>query len=69
LAAELVESGHIRINRARITKTSHPVKPEDILTIAIHNEVKVVKVLGEAEKRGSAPMARQLYEDLDLQTK
>ncbi len=64
LACELVEGGHIRINRARVTKTSHPVKPEDVLTIAIHNDVKVVKVLAEAEKRGSAPVARQLYEEL-----
>jgi ribosome-associated heat shock protein Hsp15 len=65
LACELVEGGHIRVNRARITKINHIVKPEDILTIALHNDVKVVKVLGEAEKRGSAPLARQLYEELN----
>jgi ribosome-associated heat shock protein Hsp15 len=64
LASELVEGGHVRLNRVRITKTSHPVKPEDVLTIAINNDVKVVKVLAETDKRGPAPEARLLYQDL-----
>jgi ribosome-associated heat shock protein Hsp15 len=65
LAAELVEGGHIRLNSARITKTSHPVKPDDVLTMAIHNDVKVIKVLAEAERRGPAPEARLLYQELN----
>jgi ribosome-associated heat shock protein Hsp15 len=68
LACELVEGGHIRLNRARITKTSHPVKPFDVLTIAIHNDVKVIRVLAEAERRGPAPNARLLYEELNAGT-
>jgi ribosome-associated heat shock protein Hsp15 len=67
LAADLVEAGHVRLNRTRIGKSSHTVKPNDVLTIAIHNEVKVVKVLGEAEKRRSAPEARLLYQDLNAE--
>jgi ribosome-associated heat shock protein Hsp15 len=65
LAVELVEGGHVRVNSIRITKTSHTIKPQDVLTIALYNEVKVVKVLGEAEKRGPAPAAQQLYEHLN----
>jgi ribosome-associated heat shock protein Hsp15 len=64
LAAELVEAGHVRLNRARITKCSHAVKPADILTIAIHDDVRIIKVLAEAERRGSAPQAKLLYEEL-----
>lgn len=64
LATELIEGGHIRINSVRILKTSHTVKPQDVLTIALNNDVKVVKVLGQVEKRGPAPNARLLYEDL-----
>lgn len=64
LAAELIESGRVRVNRERVQKLSYTVKPTDVLTIAIGDTVKVVRVLGEAEKRGSASMACQLYEDM-----
>ena len=63
-ASELIEAGHIRINRAKIQKPSHVVKPSDILTIAIYNDVRVIRVLAEAERRGPAPQARLLYEEL-----
>jgi ribosome-associated heat shock protein Hsp15 len=68
LAAELVESGHVRLNRVRLTKPSHVVKPQDVLTIALHNQVKVVRVLAEPERRGSAPEASLLYEELNAET-
>jgi ribosome-associated heat shock protein Hsp15 len=67
LAAELVEGGHVRINSTRISKTSHMVKPDDVITLALYNDVKVVKILAEAEKRGGAPQARLLYQDLSTQ--
>jgi ribosomal 50S subunit-recycling heat shock protein len=41
------------------------VKPDDVLTIVVGGHVKVVKVLGEAERRGSASVASQLYETLN----
>ena len=63
-ATELIEGGHIRINRAKIQKPSHVVKPSDILTIAIYDDVRVIRVLAEAERRGPAPQARLLYEEL-----
>ena len=67
LATELVEAGHVRVNRERVTKISHVVKPQDILTIAIANQVKVVRVLGELARRGSAPEANLLYETLNAE--
>ncbi len=67
LATELVEGGHVRVNRERVTKISHLVKPQDILTIAIANQVKVVRVLGESARRGSAPEANLLYETLNAE--
>jgi ribosome-associated heat shock protein Hsp15 len=68
LACELVEGGHVRLNRVRITKTSHLVKPSDVLTIALHDQIKVIKVLAEAERRGPAQKARLLYEELNAGT-
>ena len=56
-AQALVEQGGVRVNKAKVSRGSHAVKPEDILTIAVHGCVHVVKVLGEAERRGP-PVAR-----------
>jgi ribosome-associated heat shock protein Hsp15 len=64
VAAELIEQGKVRVNRERVQKLSYAIKPQDVLTIAVGNSVKVVRVLGEAEKRGPAVAARQLYEDV-----
>lgn len=64
LAAELVASGHVRINRTQVVKPGHDVRAGDVLTVAIHGRVRVVRVCGLAERRGSPEMARMLYEEL-----
>jgi len=63
-AAELVTSGHVRLNRQRITAPSQPVKIGDVVTLALDRSVKVVLVEGACDKRGPAPAARGLYTDL-----
>ena len=63
-AAELVEQGHVRLNRVKCTKPAHVLKPGDVLTLNLRHDVRVVRVLGEAERRGPATEARELYEDL-----
>ena len=63
-AAQLVEKGHVRINGVRETAPGHAVKPGDVLTIALDRSVRVLKVIGFAERRGDASSARVLYEDL-----
>ncbi len=63
-AAELIETGKVRLNRERVAKCSHTVKAGDVLTIAIGGNIIVARVLGEAECRGSAAVASQLYQDL-----
>jgi ribosome-associated heat shock protein Hsp15 len=64
MAAELVEAGQVRLNRVKVTKPAHPVKPEDVLTIAIHDRVRVLRVVDVGIRRGSFSQACQLYEDL-----
>lgn len=64
LAAALVSDGAVRVNRHRIAKPSHPVAPDDILTLALHGRVQVVKVVLVGERRSPAAEARLLYEDL-----
>src|SRR5262245_34043652 len=63
-AAALAGSGHVRVNGARIDASSRPVRPGDVITIALDRRVRVLKVTGYAERRGSATEAVGLYEDL-----
>ena len=63
-AAELVERGYVRINGVREKSPGHAVKVGDVLTIALDNSVRVMKVIAFSERRGDAAAARVLYEDL-----
>jgi len=63
-AAALVNAGHVRVNGARINASSRPVRNGDVVTIALDRNVRVLKVMGYAARRGSAELARVLFEDL-----
>jgi ribosome-associated heat shock protein Hsp15 len=63
-AAALVEAGHVRINGAREKSPGHSVKIDDVLTIGLDRGVRVLRVIGFAERRGDAAAARALYEDV-----
>ena len=63
-AAELVESGHVRINGTREKSPGHAIKIGDVLTIALDRTVRVLKVAGFNERRGDSASARVLYEEL-----
>jgi ribosome-associated heat shock protein Hsp15 len=63
-AAALADSGLVRINGARIDTSSRPVRPGDVVTVALDRNVRLLKVIGFAERRGDADAARLLFEDL-----
>jgi ribosome-associated heat shock protein Hsp15 len=63
-AAALVEAGHVRINGIREKAPGHAVKAGDVVTVALDNSVRILKVVAFAERRGDATAARVLYEDL-----
>jgi ribosome-associated heat shock protein Hsp15 len=63
-AAALAASGHVRLNSQRIGAASQIVRAGDVVTIALDRTVRVLKVAGFAERRGSADVARETYEDL-----
>ena len=63
-AAALVDGGLVRINSERVEQASRLVRPGDVLTIALDRNVRILKVAGFAERRGSATLARVLFEDL-----
>ncbi|MDE0967871.1 MAG: RNA-binding S4 domain-containing protein [Octadecabacter sp.] len=64
LAADLVKSGRIRVNGTPVSKPSRAVAVETVLTFPKDDEVRIVKVLGLGSRRGPAPEAQALYEDL-----
>lgn len=63
-AQELATSGQVRVNRERSESASRVVKIGDVLTVAFPTLVRVLRVTGFSERRGSAPEAQRLYEDL-----
>ena len=64
IAQKLVLAGRVRVNREKAGAASDLVKAGDVLTVAFDGPVRVVRVLAPGERRGSAPEARLLYEDL-----
>jgi ribosome-associated heat shock protein Hsp15 len=65
LAAKLVAAARFRINGNPTEKAHHPVRPGDVLTFPLGPHIRVIKVRALGVRRGPAPEARLLYEDLD----
>jgi ribosome-associated heat shock protein Hsp15 len=63
-AAGLAAAGHVRVNGQRIDAPSRAVRAGDVVTVGLDRTVRVMKVLGFAERRGAAETARVLYEEL-----
>lgn len=64
LAAKVVSGGHLRVNGDKIDKPARNVGPDDVLTFAQGREIRVVRILAIGTRRGPAPEAQALYEDL-----
>jgi ribosome-associated heat shock protein Hsp15 len=63
-AATLARSGHVRVNGVRVEAPAHMVRSGDVITVALDRAVRVLKVTGIAERRGSARAGTALYEEL-----
>jgi ribosome-associated heat shock protein Hsp15 len=64
-AASLAGAGYIRVNGVRIDAPGRLVRSGDVITVALDQRVRVLKVTGFAARRGPAPTAASLYEDLE----
>ncbi len=62
--AALVAEGAIRINRQPTDKAHAKLRIGDVLTVAIREDVRVVRVLALSARRGPATEARGLYEEI-----
>lgn len=63
LAAKAVEAG-VRVNGTRTTKSARAVTAGDVLTFTAARRVRVIKIVACGTRRGPAPEAQALYEDL-----
>jgi ribosome-associated heat shock protein Hsp15 len=64
LAAREVADGRVRLNGTRTTKPAQAVGPGDTLTYGRGDRVLVVRILAPGTRRGPAPEALALYDDL-----
>ncbi len=64
LAAKLAGGGKVKVNDARCPSASHAVKPGDRLVIDLDRAERVLLVRSIGERRGPAPEAALLFEDI-----
>lgn len=64
LASRIVNSGGVRVNGTRTTKSSAQIGAGDVLTFAQGNTIRVVRIDAPGTRRGPAPEAQSLYTDL-----
>ncbi len=64
LAATRVVAGDVRVNGTRTEKRSQMVGPEDVLTFAQGNHIRVIRIEAVGVRRGPAAEAQALYTDL-----
>ncbi len=64
-AAGIVESGQLRRNGERISRSSQPMGPGDVFTIPLGRQVRLVELLALPTRRGPPEEARSCYRMLD----
>jgi ribosome-associated heat shock protein Hsp15 len=64
LAATVVTAGHLRLNGAHQARPARLVGPGDVLTFPQADQIRVVRIVACGDRRGPAPEAQQLYDDL-----
>jgi ribosome-associated heat shock protein Hsp15 len=63
-AVALVQAGYVRLNGRRIAGPSQLVRNGDVVTLALDRSVRVLRVEGFCERRGTSAAARELYCEL-----
>lgn len=64
LAQKFIETGAIRVNSERTVRSDLKVGAGDVLTMSLHERIVVWRILDCGVRRGPAPEAQALYEDL-----
>ena len=65
LATKFCTSGKLRLNEKVVRKAHYGLHVGDVLTFPRGPHIRVVRVVGLGTRRGPAPEAQALYDDLD----
>jgi ribosome-associated heat shock protein Hsp15 len=65
IAAEIITGGKLRVNGTKVAKPAAVVAVGDVLTLAYGGQVRLIRVLEFAERRGPPDEAQTLYEEID----
>ena len=64
LAAGVISAGKVRVDDTPVSKPARNVGPGNTLTFVKESDTKVVRIIACGTRRGPAPEAQALYEDL-----
>lgn len=64
LAQALAEDGHLRLSGRVVDRSHAPVKIGDVLSLAVHGRVRVLRIEALPVRRGPPAEARELYTEL-----
>jgi ribosome-associated heat shock protein Hsp15 len=64
IAQKVVEAGHLRIDGRAITRASHGVRVGQVITLALQDRIRVIRVIALPTRRGPAAEAFAHYDDL-----
>ncbi len=66
LAQDLAEAGHLRVDGRAVDRAHAPVRAGNVLSFALHGQVRIIRIETLPPRRGPAPEARACYTDLSL---
>jgi ribosome-associated heat shock protein Hsp15 len=66
LAQHVVETGHVRIDGKRVEKPSEDVQAGSVVTLPLHDEVRILRIVDLPTRRGPAAEARACYQEVGI---
>jgi ribosome-associated heat shock protein Hsp15 len=63
-ASKLASCGHVRVNGQRIDAASRLVRLDDVITVSLDRQIRILKVVDFAGRRGDAEAGQALYSEL-----
>ena len=64
LATAMCRAGQVRVNKVPVRKSNQSVRAGDVLTFSQGPRIRVIRIASLATRRGPAPEAATLYEDI-----
>ncbi|MCD6073935.1 MAG: hslR, partial [Rhodospirillales bacterium] len=66
LASKYCVAGRLRVNGEPTAKAHFAARIGDVLTFPLGEDIRVIRIMALGERRGPAPEAQALYEDLTV---